>query len=489
MRWHSRGPLKASRSVALIVDHPQRDLAGLVLTAFELCQYGVTCHLVPLNLQYNELFALAPEFVVLNYVRRGTEGLARDLAAAGISFGLLDTEGIVWAEYKDYTELLWEDSRLRAGVRCLCMWGENLAKHLAQDGLFPAERLHVTGCPRFDLYAPQWRSVIAEAVESEGSPSPRVLLNTQYSMTNPRFSTVDEHVRHFRLVLGWSDAEIEHRMTIEREAVVQTVTLVRNLALDFPGARLIVRPHPHESPRPYEEALGHLRNVKFSLSGSVQPEIFRAAIVIQRNCTTAVEAGLAGVPALSPEWIPSWFRMELADRVSIPAQSYAEMHSYVSGALAGNDLRTPERTAELRAVVREWFCANDGEAHKRVAAVLRDQINEVPGPNLERCLRRVHGVADTWSWTPAHLGQRMRHALRLPVDFSFRSMRSISHCHWENTDKRFWASEVRSLVERIRLARAAQGSSILPVTVRQSRDCGAYHLGFAGHAVTMALGD
>ena len=84
--------------------------------------------------------------------------------------------------------------------------------------------------------------------------------------------------------------------------------------------------------------------MKFSLSGSVQPEIFRAAIVIQRNCTTAVEAGLAGVPALSPEWIPSWFRMELADRVSIPAQSYAEMHSYVSGALAGNDLRTPERT-------------------------------------------------------------------------------------------------------------------------------------------------
>ena len=254
MRWHSRGPLKASRSVALIVDHPQRDLAGLVLTAFELCQYGVTCHLVPLNLQYNELFALAPEFVVLNYVRRGTEGLARDLAAAESSFGLLDTEGIVWAQlqglYRAPLGGLAPASWLGSAVSAC--GGRILRSIWPRTACFPAERLHVTGCPRFDLYAPQWRSVIAEAVDLEGSPSPRVLLNTQYSMTNPRFSTVDEHVRHFRLVLGWSDAEIEHRMTIEREAVVQTVTLVRNLALDFPR-------RPPDRPPPPTKVHAHTR--------------------------------------------------------------------------------------------------------------------------------------------------------------------------------------------------------------------------------------
>ena len=115
---------------------------------------------------------------------------------------------------------------------------------------------------------------------------------------------------------------------------------------------------------------------------------------------------------------------------------------------------------------------------------------------MTRCPARTSGaacgrastcVADT-GLVPAP-GQRSCGTPAVAGGLLFRSMRSISHCHWENTDKRFWASEVRSLVERIRLARAAQGSSILPVTVRQSRDCGAYHLGFAGHAVTMALGD
>src|SRR6476661_4070842 len=44
--------------VAFIVDHPQRDLAGLTLTAFELCQKGIHSHLVPLNLQQTEVFGL-----------------------------------------------------------------------------------------------------------------------------------------------------------------------------------------------------------------------------------------------------------------------------------------------------------------------------------------------------------------------------------------------------------------------------------------------
>jgi hypothetical protein len=63
--------------VALVVDHPQRDLGGLVLIALELCRRGVHVHLVPLNLQEQELWALTPDLVVLNYVRPGNDRLAR----------------------------------------------------------------------------------------------------------------------------------------------------------------------------------------------------------------------------------------------------------------------------------------------------------------------------------------------------------------------------------------------------------------------------
>ncbi|MGZ8378124.1 MAG: surface carbohydrate biosynthesis protein, partial [Gemmatirosa sp.] len=56
--------------IALVVDHPQRDLGGIVLTALALCARGATCHLVPANIAPREIWALAPDLVVLNYFRR-----------------------------------------------------------------------------------------------------------------------------------------------------------------------------------------------------------------------------------------------------------------------------------------------------------------------------------------------------------------------------------------------------------------------------------
>jgi len=468
--------------VALIVDHPQRDLAGLTLTAVELCQHGATCHFVPLNLQDRELFALAPDLVVLNFLRRGTESLARGLLEAGIGLALLDTEGIVWAEYKDYTDLLWQDAGLRDAVECLCLWGEKLGQHLAQRGLFAADRMHVTGCPRFDFYAPQWRAVLAQPVE----PGERcILLNTQYSMTNPRFTSVERHIKDFRAHFGWSEESIAAKMEIERAAVGATIGLAEDLARDFPDVPLVLRPHPHENPEPYRRALADRPNVSFSLGGPVQPDIYRAAVVIQRNCTTSVEAGLAGVPTLSPDWIPSWFRMDLAERVSMPTHSYPELRSVVADILGGGVPAAAAVQRELDQVIRDWFCANDGFSHRRVTQALLPVLRGRPGPDLNRCYRGLHGLLGSTAWDRVTMGRRVRHALTLPVEFSFGRLRSVASSYWSATDKRFDATAVTALATRIQQARLAQGHVTLPVSVGQSRDRGAYHFGYCGHAVTM----
>jgi len=61
--------------IALIVDHPQRDLAGLVLTAFEFCQNGAVGHLVPAADRGRGIWALPSA----DFTDRTLEvGLARD---------------------------------------------------------------------------------------------------------------------------------------------------------------------------------------------------------------------------------------------------------------------------------------------------------------------------------------------------------------------------------------------------------------------------
>src|SRR4029079_18466978 len=82
------GLTRARPRVALVVDHPKRDLAGLGLTAVDLCARGAEVQLVPLNLQEPELWALAPDLVLLNYARPGNDELARCLLEAGIRLGV-----------------------------------------------------------------------------------------------------------------------------------------------------------------------------------------------------------------------------------------------------------------------------------------------------------------------------------------------------------------------------------------------------------------
>ena len=55
--------------IALLVADPARDLPGTVLTAYELCQRGATCFVIPLVSARAELFSLAPDYVLMPAVR------------------------------------------------------------------------------------------------------------------------------------------------------------------------------------------------------------------------------------------------------------------------------------------------------------------------------------------------------------------------------------------------------------------------------------
>jgi len=322
--------------VALVLDHPQRDLAGLVLTAFELCQRGVTCHLVPLNLVEREVLALAPDLVLLNFVRPGVDRLARTMKDVGIRFGFLDTEGAVWERLESYTELLWSDPALLQATHPACLWGTRMAEHLIQRGTFSDDQVRVTGCPRFDFYHPSLRSVLVREEDGSGAKrGGRILINTNFSITNPRFSTVEGNVRQFKVDFGWSDERVAEYLELERCAIDGMIALAANLARDYPGAEIVLRPHPFENAARYESALDGLANVRINASGPVQPQIAMADVVIQRSCSTAVEAGLASTPALSPRWVPSPVDIPMSESVSVPCASYAAMRECMDAILAG----------------------------------------------------------------------------------------------------------------------------------------------------------
>jgi surface carbohydrate biosynthesis protein len=452
----ARAPRAAQ--VALVVDHPDRDLAGLVLVALALARRGVACHLVPMNLQAREIWALAPDLVLFNYLRASNEDFGRQLAEAGIAFGVLDTEGAIWSTPEEYASLLWKDAALRLQARCVCMWGASLAEFVVAQGLYACEQVAVTGCPRFDLYADPWRRLRDDVDAALRRPSRRILINTNFSVSNPRFTTADKCVAMHHEVLGYSEAELRHVVEAEAVAIREVTSMAARLGDRFPDVDIVIRPHPFEDPAPYEGAAAGRPNVRVNQTESIQAAIFGACAVIQRSCTTAVEAGLAGVPAFSPQWIAAPFLMPLAEAASVPCASFEDLSTQLAAIVGGTYRTPPETRRAIESVVRECCVASDGQAHRRVAdAVLRalDRMAPALTPtriDYRRCRERLYGLAAPHGAPPepalTRAARHARYRLRLSPEWSFARMCEVPAVGWMKGRKRFDAAIVRRLVDR-----------------------------------------
>ncbi|MGZ8411867.1 MAG: surface carbohydrate biosynthesis protein [Gemmatirosa sp.] len=479
--------------IALVVDHPQRDLGGIVLTALALCARGATCHLVPANIAPREIWALAPDLVVLNYFRRSNEPMAAAMRASGIRIALLDTEGAVWEDFESYRELLWNDAGLLRSASVACTWGEWLAKETIAHGVFDPSQVRITGCPRFDLYHADWQPAVLgpaprlQGASVDGARPRRVLLNTNFSTVNPRFASLSAKIHTSKHNFGWAPERITEIIAAEGEGMAGMIALARTLADDFPDDEIVVRPHPFEDPEPYRRALAGAANVRIVAEGSVEPLILSADVVVQRSCTTAIESGIAGRPTLSPRWVTAAFEMPVAEAVSVPCADYAALRDTVRAVLDG-DFVLPAAVAEAIArMTREYFHVLDGNAHQRVADAVLGVLQGPRTVDVAACTRLLyHFAGDQPRPAPVVAAGHVRRALRLTPDFSFRQLRRVPEQRWPRTAKYFGADGVQRLADTIGALGRARAEGFGPVEVGLARERGECRDGYHGHSVTVA---
>ena len=376
--------------IALVVDNPLRDLAGLTLVAVELCRRGMTCYLVPLNRQPSELRALAPDTVVLNYLRPGNDDLADSLAAADVATVVLDTEGGIFPNLDWYGQTLPADAATRHRISAFCTWGPRMAEYAVTKGWFTPAQVVVTGTPRFDFYAPQWQpATVVDPAPFLDPHQPMVLINGNFPVANPRFQSPEQEATMLVERFGHSPEAVAVWQEQQRTTLRGMVRVVNELGARFPGVNVAYRPHPFERLETYAPLLESRPNVALVRTGPVAGWIVHASAVIQRSCTTAVEAALAGVPALSPRWLPASTEMPAAEAVSIGCSSEAELIEMVDRAVAGALPADPDAAKALDDVVADWFLRIDGEAHRRVS----DTIESVTtGHDLAEHRQRCRSV-------------------------------------------------------------------------------------------------
>jgi len=433
--------------VALVVDNPFRDLPGLTLVARHLVANGATVYLVPMNLQQWELFALAPDYVLINYCRKNNEELIARLGSAGIRVGVLDTEGGVLSSFESYEQTLATDPRVRESIAAFMTWGPRLAEHATKSGWFNPHQVSVTGSPRFDFYNPKWRPAAIQLSEvPHDLPKPLVMFNGNFPLANPQFSTRAEEGSRLIRQFGYAAADVEQWQSAQAAGMVGLTDLANQLAEEFPAVSFVYRPHPFENVNAYADMIAPRVNLRLIRRGTADTWILQSMAVIQRSCSTAIEAAMAGKVALSPSWLPTAREMPAANAVSYSCATPDEMSETLQKVLDGGFVPPAGIGEALSEVVADWFAAVDGKAAQRVSARILRDVPSQRDPKLERHAHRALYGLDASPRQRLAGGVRM--ALKISPSQSFRPSGSGAD-RWEKSEKFFGVAEVRRITAAI----------------------------------------
>jgi surface carbohydrate biosynthesis protein len=363
--------------VAYIVDHPLRDLGGLVLTGLNLIDRGVDVFFIPMQYQVREVFSLLPDLVVLPYIRNNNAALLEGLLRARIPYVLLETEGGFYGDLSKYGQTLSREPRFWAGLKKFFVWGEKMRRYLRDDISIPSDKLLLTGLPRFDVYAPSLRHVALAFLPQEWKESPKrlILINTKVSVANPQFISRQKEIDLYLNVLNMPKEEVDRHLTLGLKAIDGTIDIARDLSRTFPDAAVMIRPHPHERMQTYLDGVGAgFSNVSVTRQGTVAPWLVRSSVLIQRHCTTAIEAALAGIPIVAPEWLATSANLPDAEDLSVKCSTVGELHRLVRSAVEGHFEIPAEQKTHLDRIIDDWLYRVDGESSKRVANGILDLL-------------------------------------------------------------------------------------------------------------------
>lgn len=350
------------RHVCIIVDNPLRDLDGAVLLARRLTESGFKATLVPMYDQGFVIPALKPDMVVLNYFRKNNLELVRLYKNLGILVAVVDTEGLT-ASPEHYAGLIHSVGSLHL-VDLYCVWGREQYEAARARGQLADSRLVLTGCQRNDFASYPWRAALKSYREAG-----YVLINTNFPVANPRFSAGPTAEIETMLANNVERSFAEQFVRDNVEVCEHLKATIAMLAHEFPAQHFILRPHPFERLEGYS-TLSRLRNVEVLQEGTSFEWLASAKLLLHLNCSTAIEAAMLGVPALSLEWLnKDTLRLKTAGDVSAPLSSYSDLKDALRDNIDGIALPTPSKESLQK--IEDSYHLIDGRASERICSAIQ----------------------------------------------------------------------------------------------------------------------
>lgn len=458
--------------IGIIVDHPKRDLNGCILVAYELARRGAEAVLLPHYEQGIEAPLLGLDAVIMNNARPHYRELFGGYREAGTAIFVLDTEGGVLGESgfnsPERIAQRFRESEIGRFVDGYLFWGQRLYDAFREHGGLPAEKLSVTGCPRYDVCHPIWRGALPH-------PSPGFfLINTNFNAVNPLLADGKNADRQPLRSQGVTDAEIDGRYRAAVGVFERFVPELHRVVRAYPRERFILRPHPFERDDVYRHRFADCPNLTVDGEGDVMSVLSASRAMLHVNCGTSVEATFLGVLPVMLEYAnndAARAMNPLPSRISKAVWSFEELCRIVE---------QPETAARefpfaqnFTTHVRSWFFDNDGRAAARVAEWLIERTPRSTAPRPTRLpmllrsgQRRPSPVQRAQGVLAAMTGSVAIRAVRETLDPG-RAQKRFDYAQVAEVLERFRGVDPRPApVEAARLTAPATRHRLLSISIR-----------------------
>ncbi len=315
----------------------------------------------------------------------------------------LDEEGLVYFDAETYRQLRIFPKSMEV-VDLFFAWGKDQSEVTASALGELAERIRVTGNPRFDLLRPELRNLYEQdAAKLREKYGKIIQINTSFSFANTandpqalqqtfsQYPIAKERPGFFE---DWMAAQQK-----VLESFQEMLPLVRER---FPDHRIIIRPHPSEGLELWQEVATSLEKTTVIREGNIVPWILASDVLVHWNCTTAIEATLLGKAAIAyRKEKPDYYEQPLPNACSFHADNPEQLLEMIDLAMKGTLVASAEET-EARAQVLQHHVASlqgDLAAEKMIEELLglSQSIERERGlfeQNLQRAKRLWRAILD-----------------------------------------------------------------------------------------------
>ena len=286
------------RTLLLPVETLSREFDARLMLALEAAGRGWTVAIGKRSVLHDRLGRFPPSVYFSKGFRSGNRAMFRIVRGLGHRIAGLDEEALV--SPSDDLWLMKMDTQVLGALALAFAWGPHDGALYARAPGFGDTALVVSGNPRIDLLRPELRPLHEAEVASIRDRHGRfALLNTNFAMVN---NFVPGATR-FRVARAApkveADAAKARLLAHKRRLMEAFLRLVPGLAAVLAPDRLVIRPHPSEDARAWEDAARGIANASVIREGSVAPWLLAARVLVHNGCTSAVEAAVLGTPSLA----------------------------------------------------------------------------------------------------------------------------------------------------------------------------------------------